>query len=405
MTINIVQFITDCYVLVFVSVILGILIGRIEFGRFNLGTSGCLFVGILISYILQNANINSFLGIQKDFQIDVPEELFTFSLILFIAAVGLGASHNLLVVLKKYGIKFIILSAIITGFGALSCLVTAMVFKGYNAFSVLGVFNGAMTSTPGLASAMETVADYGDLKASLVGSGYAIAYIPGVILVIIAVKLIPLIFNINIEEEKRAYELEITYSKSSIAEGENKSIAFDIRAFMFVCCIGFFIDKIKVYLGQAIGDLSLGITGGVLIAALICGCMGNILSMNFRMDKRILATIRELALSMFLAIIGLKNGFSTINVIFESGWSIFLMATLCCIVAIMSGFIIGRYFLKLNWVLLSGSICGGMTSTPGLGAAIDALDSDIGAVGYGATYPFALIMMIIWTIVLKNTLI
>jgi len=54
----------------------------------------------------------------------------------------------------------------------------------------------------------------------------------------------------------------------------------------------------------------------------------------------------------------------------------------------------------LNWVMLAGSICGGMTSTPGLGAAIDAVGSDDPASGYGAVYPFALLGMVMFTILL-----
>ncbi|NLY82398.1 MAG: hypothetical protein GX078_06440, partial [Clostridiales bacterium] len=44
----------------------------------------------------------------------------------------------------------------------------------------------------------------------------------------------------------------------------------------------------------------------------------------------------------------------------------------------------------------------GMTSTPGLGAATDALDSEDPAAGYGATYPFALFGMIMFTIILHK---
>lgn len=41
-----------------------------------------------------------------------------------------------------------------------------------------------------------------------------------------------------------------------------------------------------------------------------------------------------------------------------------------------------------------------MTSTPGLGVAIDATGTDAVAVGYGATYPVALVFMVIYTILL-----
>ena len=68
----------------------------------------------------------------------------------------------------------------------------------------------------------------------------------------------------------------------------------------------------------------------------------------------------------------------------------------------MVGYIIGRYVFKINWIMLSGAICGGMTSTPGLGAAVEAVGSDDPAAGYGATYPFALLGMVIFTIILHS---
>jgi putative transport protein len=70
--------------------------------------------------------------------------------------------------------------------------------------------------------------------------------------------------------------------------------------------------------------------------------------------------------------------------------------------ALLTGFLIGRYVFKLNWILLAGGMCGAMTSTPGLGAAIDATGDDNVAVGYGAAYPFALFAMVVFTIILHN---
>ena len=66
-------------------------------------------------------------------------------------------------------------------------------------------------------------------------------------------------------------------------------------------------------------------------------------------------------------------------------------------------FLVGRYLLHLNWILLAGAICGAMTSTPGLGAAIDATGSEDCGAGYGATYPFALLCMVLFTKLLVST--
>jgi len=54
---------------------------------------------------------------------------------------------------------------------------------------------------------------------------------------------------------------------------------------------------------------------------------------------------------------------------------------------------------------VSGVYVGALTSSPGLGAAVDAVGSDDPAAGYGAVYPFALIGMVIFTILLNKLLI
>ena len=83
-----------------------------------------------------------------------------------------------------------------------------------------------------------------------------------------------------------------------------------------------------------------------------------------------------------------------------SGAYLVLVSLVVGFAAIMAGYIVGRYVFKINWIMLSGAICGGMTSTPGLGTAIDAIGSDDPAAGYGAAYPFALLGMVLFTIIL-----
>lgn len=64
------------------------------------------------------------------------------------------------------------------------------------------------------------------------------------------------------------------------------------------------------------------------------------------------------------------------------------------------GCIVGKRIIKLNTIQLLGSICGAMTSTPGLAASMEATDSDDVTVYYGAAYPFALLFKIIFTNIL-----
>jgi putative transport protein len=59
------------------------------------------------------------------------------------------------------------------------------------------------------------------------------------------------------------------------------------------------------------------------------------------------------------------------------------------------GFILAKKALKLPLLNNLGSITGGMTSTPALGALINVSKSDDVASSYAATYPIALVLIVL----------
>lgn len=405
MNFDYVKFITDPFVLIFISVISGLIIGKIEIKRIKLGNSGGLFTGLLIGwfvykkYVLPYEALEDIPAYASKILINgmVPKEIFTFALICFIASVGLLASKDIGKVIKKYGFKFVLLGLSITFTGALICFIMAYFNKEANIYAISGTYVGALTSSPGLAAALESVSDFGKETEAMVGLGYAVGYIPGVMVVIFAMQIFPIIFKIDIEKEKQLFRREMRNEEDKI---NLDNIDFEVVSFLFVCIVGFFLGQIKIYMGPTIKYFSLGSTGGVLIAGLVLGHVRKIGFMNFQMNPKILGVIRELSLSIFLAIVGLRYGYSTITTINGKGAQLLIIALTCSALAVLIGFVIGRYIFKINWIMLSGAICGGMTSTPGLGAAIDSANSDDVAAGYGASYPFALFGMIIFTILL-----
>ena len=179
------------------------------------------------------------------------------------------------------------------------------------------------------------------------------------------------------------------------------TVSFDLAAFVVACFLGYTIGRLKFNLGQ-LGYVGFGSTGGVLLSSLILGYIGKIGILNFRMDSKILGVIREISLAFFLAIIGLRYGFYAFTALSGTGIYLVITSLVVGLMAVIIGYLVGRYIFKLNWITLVGAICGGMTSTPGLGAAIEAVGSDEPAAGYGAIYPFALLGMVIFSIILHN---
>ncbi len=61
----------------------------------------------------------------------------------------------------------------------------------------------------------------------------------------------------------------------------------------------------------------------------------------------------------------------------------------------LAGYLFSKHVLKLNLLNNLGSIAGGMTSTPALGSLIAVAGTDDVASAYAATYPIALIGLVI----------
>ncbi|MBQ8186357.1 MAG: permease, partial [Clostridia bacterium] len=59
------------------------------------------------------------------------------------------------------------------------------------------------------------------------------------------------------------------------------------------------------------------------------------------------------------------------------------------------GFFFAKYVLKLSLLNNLGSITGGMTSTPALGTLINVSKTEEVAAAYAATYPIALISVVL----------
>ncbi|GAB6280557.1 MAG: YidE/YbjL duplication [Thermovirga sp.] len=361
-----------------VAVMSGLLLGQINIKGVRLGTSGVLFTGLLLG-------LNGF---------NVPEAYFSWNLVIFVVAVGLLSSEDAVEVVKRFGMKFIILGLVATLSGALITVFLVKMFSHTTISPLLlaGAYTGALTSSPGLGAALEaTNAD------AMVTIGYTVTYPFGVIAVVVFVQLAAIIFRIDLEKEKQ--ELQYILSVRNVSrrsENRRKSVPFALGSFVFCIATGIMVGRISVPLPY-IGQFSLGTTGGALIMSLVFGSFGRIGPMTMRMDTGTLSAFRSLSLAYFLATVGLMAGPKVAATFADHGVLLICIGFLAALISELVAFFMGRYIMHLNWILLSGAICGAMTSTPGLGAAIEATGCEESGAGYGATYPFALLCMVVFT--------
>ena len=102
----------------------------------------------------------------------------------------------------------------------------------------------------------------------------------------------------------------------------------------------------------------------------------------------------EIGLVFFLAHAGIEAGASFLSVLREHGVMLFLTGVVVTGVPLALGYVFATYFQKANLLQSLGGICGGMTSTPALGAIKSKTDSSLPVIAYAGAYPVALILML-----------
>ena len=205
----------------------------------------------------------------------------------------------------------------------------------------------------------------------------------------------PKIVHADMDEERRKLE--------SVHLGTNEKKALNLiniddmglGAFGLAALIGLVVGNIKIPLtsqGLTGTCFSLTTTGGALITALVFGHFSHIGKINIMPPKKTLECLRELGLMIFLIGAGVAGGANFVKY-FKPIY--FLYGALMTLVPMIVGFIIATKILKLSLLNSLGSITGGMTSTPALGTLIHVAKTEDVASAYAATYPIALLAVVL----------
>lgn len=158
--------------------------------------------------------------------------------------------------------------------------------------------------------------------------------------------------------------------------------------------IGILIGQIRIHFPQHI-SISLGLTGGVLISALILSRIGKTGKIIWNISGPSNQFLRKLGLIFFLAGVGTDAGSKIMDAISNNGLNLFFMALVITVVPMFTTLIFGRYILKLNFFRLLGALTGSMASTPALSAIEPLTKTNAPQVAYATVYPIALILIIL----------
>lgn len=372
---------------IFVIATLGYLIGGISIKGISLGTAGVLLVALafgivanfLPSFTVGEKTISLFnAGIKSNFGL-----VSNLGTAMFVTAVGLIAGPKFFRTFNRKSLAYVCMGVVVIFVGALTAVVCFMLDKNLSMDMAVGLLTGGLTSTPGLSAAKEVATDE-----AAVTAGYGIAYLFGVLGVVLFVQVIPKILHVDIEKERESF---VAASVVDVKSNNRRLISlepFGFFPFFLAIALGCLIGSIKI---PGI-NFSLGTSGGTLVAGLVIGHFGHIGPIDCRIKKDTLNFFRELGLVLFLIGAGVPGG---VNFVANVNVTYFLYGALMTLVPMVIGFLLAKYVFKLSIFNNLGSITGGMTSTPALGALISTAGTDDVSSAYALTYPVALVFVVL----------
>lgn len=388
LSIKTISFLVFC---VFLIAALGYLLGRITIKGVSLGTAGVFIVALLFGAFFYNPLVEQLKVGGTTYVTNALKIVENLGLILFVTAVGFIAGPNFFGDFKRNFKSYIVLGLLIIIVGGLSCA-GCIIFdnKVYGrpmeevSAMLVGLLSGSLTSTPAFSAAKATVTS--DALEAIVAVGHGIAYLYGVVGVVLFVQLVPKFCKANMEEERAKLSEANPEMPSKLTGKELELDSFGFCAFSIAAILGVMIGSVKF------GNFSLTTTGGCLLLSLILGHFAKIGKVSITPTEGTLKVFRELGLMLFLIGAGIAGGAEFVKY-FE--WVYFIYGIIMTMVPMIIGFIFAKYVLKINLLNNLGSICGGMTSTPALGTLISTAGTEKVAGAYASTYPIALIAVVI----------
>ena len=180
---------------------LGYGFGSLKVKGISLGVGGVLFAGLGIGYL---ADVEKVV-----FNPEVMAFMREFGLILFIYAIGLEVGPGVFASFRKNGGLMNVMACTVVLTGMATCYAVYKV-SGMSLPAVLGLFSGAVTNTPSLASAQQALSDAGlsakEIEATNVT--YALAYPFAILSAMLVFIFLKIIARVNVPDEITDYEFQ-----------------------------------------------------------------------------------------------------------------------------------------------------------------------------------------------------
>ncbi|RIK16836.1 MAG: transporter [Anaerolineae bacterium] len=163
----------------------------------------------------------------------------------------------------------------------------------------------------------------------------------------------------------------------------------------FGLALGVLIGLIPIPLPGGV-VITLGMAGGPLLVGLVLGAVRRTRGLVWTIPYSANLTLRQIGLSMLLAGIGIRSGYTFLtNFTASGGLQVFFAGALITLLIAFLTLIIGYKVLKVPFGMLTGMLAGLGTQPAALGFGLQQADNELPNLGYALVFPVATITKVI----------
>lgn len=197
-------------------------------------------------------------------------------------------------------------------------------------------------------------------------------------------------------------KLRVIGSKEAIEEvekiignSEKKLLEPDFLSLFGGLLLGVILGSIPIAIPSLPVPIKLGFAAGPLIVALLISRYGGISFIHSYINNGAIYFMKDLGICLFFAAVGIHagDGFYD-NFVKYNGWSWLLFGSAITFIPLITMVIVGRFFMKINFLQLAGIMSGSYTDPAALSFSTNYLDSDVPIQSYAQVYPLVTIFRI-----------
>ncbi len=163
----------------------------------------------------------------------------------------------------------------------------------------------------------------------------------------------------------------------------------------FGLALGVLIGLIPIPLPGGV-VITLGMAGGPLLVGLVLGAVRRTRGLVWTIPYSANLTLRQIGLSMLLAGIGIRSGYTFLtNFTASGGLQVFFAGAFITLLIAFLTLIIGYKVLKVPFGMLTGMLAGLGTQPAALGFGLQQADNELPNLGYALVFPVATITKVI----------